>query len=46
MLEDSMTGIGIGLEETLSLPNVTGLAGVLDPLADGDGLPESDSKEE
>lgn len=46
MLEDSVTGIGIGLEEPLSISVVIGLAGVRDVLAIGDRVPESDSEEE
>jgi len=45
MLEDFVTGIGIELEETISLSVVTGLAGVLDLLAIGDRVLASDSEE-
>ena len=46
MLEDSVTGIGIRLEESLSIAVVIGLSGVRDVRAIGDRVPESDSEEE
>lgn len=46
MLEDPVIGIGIGLEERLSLSVVTALIKVLDALGVGDKAPASDSVEE
>ena len=46
MLEDSVTGVGIGLEEAISLSVVIGPARVLDVLGVEDRVPGSDSDEE
>lgn len=46
VLEDSITGVGTGLEEPFSISVVIGLAAVLEILTVGERVPVSDGEEE